>query len=90
MASIPFENASSAAADTAPAGYDSVKALFKLSHMTLFVNFKKGVLVCRTWPRFKVYIKTDFCLSLGPECLSIDLQALAKWPNFSHLKQVRG
>ena len=90
MASIPFENAHSAAANTAPAGSNSVKALFELSHMTLFVNFKEGVLVCGTWPQFKVDIKTDFCLSLGPECPSIDLQEFAKWPNFPHLKQVRG
>ena len=45
MASIPFEIAPSAAANTAPAGSDSVEALLKLSHMTLFVNFKERVLV---------------------------------------------
>ena len=41
MASIPFENAPSAAANNAPAESDSVEALFELSHMTLFVILKR-------------------------------------------------
>ena len=60
MASMPFENTPSVAANTAPAGSDSVDGLFELSHITLFVNFKEGVLVGGTLPRFKLTLKQIF------------------------------
>ena len=55
MASMPFDNLPSPAANTALARTDSVVKLFEFSHITLL---KDGVYVCATWLLLKVDIKT--------------------------------